>query len=234
MEIGNRIQELRKKKNISQEELSNVMNVSRQAVSKWESNLSAPDIEKIIDLCEYFDVSADYLLRGKEISKKLESSWVEFYPILSLVIKFLLMIVLYFLGAFIGGVFGVVVYIVFAALVYLLEKKLIETYSLDNNTIYYDLGVIFYSFPFIHILKTVVFQLFIKLLEVSQELALTLHRRNLHKSAFAVMYRSIKNFHESIYTSTWFPTVYLILIYVIVNYLMIRYIRKKRKQMNNA
>ena len=162
MEIGTRIQELRKKKNISQEELANSMNVSRQAVSKWESNLSAPDIEKIIDLCEYFDVSADYLLRGKEISKKLESSWVEFYPILSLVIKFLLMIALYFLGAFIGGVFGVVVYIVFAALVYLLEKKLIETYSLDYNTIYYDLGVIFYSFPFIHILKTVVFQLFIK------------------------------------------------------------------------
>lgn len=49
MEIGTRIQELRKKKNISQEELANVMNVSRQAVSKWESNLSDPDSEKIID-----------------------------------------------------------------------------------------------------------------------------------------------------------------------------------------
>ena len=74
MEIGNRIQELRKKKNISQEELANVMNVSRQAVSKWESNLSVPDIEKIIDLCEYFQVSADYLLMGKEKSKKFPSA----------------------------------------------------------------------------------------------------------------------------------------------------------------
>ena len=227
MEIGTRIQELRKKKNISQEELANNMNVSRQAVSKWESNLSVPDIEKIIDLCEYFDVSADYLLMGKETSKKLEGSWVEFYPILSLVIKLILMIALYFLGAIIGGITGVFVYIIFAALFYLLEKKLIETYSLNNKTIYHELGVIFYSFPFIHIFKNVPFQLFMKLLAFLQEYALTLHRRNLHKSAFAVMYRTIRNFQESIYTSTWFPTIYVILIFVIVNILIIRYIRKR-------
>ena len=109
MEIGTRIQELRKKKNISQEELANVMNVSRQAVSKWESNLSAPDIEKIIDLCEYFQVSSDYLLMGKE-TKKMNDTWKKFYPLLSLWVKVLALIAMITFSGFfmLSGLFPLV------------------------------------------------------------------------------------------------------------------------------
>ena len=66
MNIADRIQYLRKNAGISQEELAAKIGVSRQAVSKWESRQSLPDIEKIILLSEYFNVTTDYLLKGTE------------------------------------------------------------------------------------------------------------------------------------------------------------------------
>ena len=64
MNIADRIQQLRKSKGISQEELANSIGVSRQAVSKWESAQSVPDIEKIILLSDYFETTTDFLLKG--------------------------------------------------------------------------------------------------------------------------------------------------------------------------
>ncbi len=66
MHVGERIQALRKLKGLSQEQLADVAGVSRQAVSKWESNQSMPDVEKIIWLSDYFAVTTDYLLKGIE------------------------------------------------------------------------------------------------------------------------------------------------------------------------
>lgn len=66
MNMADRIQYLRKAKGISQEELADKAGVSRQAVSKWESAQSLPDIDKVIVLSEYFDVTTDYLLKGTE------------------------------------------------------------------------------------------------------------------------------------------------------------------------
>lgn len=66
MNISDRIQALRKSRGISQEELADKIGVSRQAVSKWESEQSTPDIDKIILLSDYFDVTTDYLLKGIE------------------------------------------------------------------------------------------------------------------------------------------------------------------------
>lgn len=66
MNMADRIQHLRKSKGISQEELADKVGVSRQAVSKWESEQSTPDIEKILLLSDFFDVTTDYLLKGIE------------------------------------------------------------------------------------------------------------------------------------------------------------------------
>ena len=66
MTLADRIQQLRKQKGISQEELADRVGVSRQAVSKWESEQSVPDMDKIILLSDYFEVTTDYLLRGIE------------------------------------------------------------------------------------------------------------------------------------------------------------------------
>lgn len=66
MNMADRIQYLRKNKGISQEELADKIGVSRQAVSKWESEQSTPDIERVIFLSDFFDVTTDYLLKGME------------------------------------------------------------------------------------------------------------------------------------------------------------------------
>ncbi len=66
MNLADRIQTLRKAKGISQEQLADKIGVSRQAVSKWESEQSSPDLDKIILLSDYFEVSTDYLLKGIE------------------------------------------------------------------------------------------------------------------------------------------------------------------------
>ena len=66
MKLSDRILELRRQKGISQEELADQLGVSRQAVSKWESEQSTPDIDKIILMSEYFGTTTDYLLKGIE------------------------------------------------------------------------------------------------------------------------------------------------------------------------
>lgn len=66
MNMADRIQYLRKTKGLSQEELADKVGVSRQAVSKWESEQSTPDIEKIIIMSELFEVTTDYILKGIE------------------------------------------------------------------------------------------------------------------------------------------------------------------------
>lgn len=66
MNISDRIQYLRKQKGFSQEDLADKVGVSRQAVSKWESEQSSPDIEKIIIMSELFGVTTDYILKGIE------------------------------------------------------------------------------------------------------------------------------------------------------------------------
>ena len=60
--MENKIAKLRKEKNISQEELAEVLSTTRQAVSKWERDESYPDVDKLKDLATFFNVSIDYLL----------------------------------------------------------------------------------------------------------------------------------------------------------------------------
>ena len=72
MNLADRIQHLRKVKGISQEQLADSLGVSRQAVSKWESEQSTPDVEKIILLSEYFETTTDFLLTGIEPAQESE------------------------------------------------------------------------------------------------------------------------------------------------------------------
>ena len=72
MNIGNKIKELRKQRGITQEQLANIIGVSFQAVSKWENNISLPDISILPVLASYFGVSIDELFNFniKEIEEK--------------------------------------------------------------------------------------------------------------------------------------------------------------------
>lgn len=62
MTIGAKIAACRKRAGMSQEKLANELNISRQAVSRWETGEAVPDTEKVIQLSRIFHVTTDYLL----------------------------------------------------------------------------------------------------------------------------------------------------------------------------
>ena len=66
MTLSEKIMNLRKKNGWSQEELAERLDISRQSVSKWESEQSTPDLEKVIIMSELFEVTTDYILKGIE------------------------------------------------------------------------------------------------------------------------------------------------------------------------
>ena len=65
MSLGSRIVELRNAQGLSQADLAEAMGVSRQSVSKWETDVSTPDLEKLQNLARYFDLTLDALVYGE-------------------------------------------------------------------------------------------------------------------------------------------------------------------------
>lgn len=63
MTLGDKLSKLRKENNFTQEQLASILGVSRQAISKWESDVAYPETEKLLRLGELYNVSMDYLLK---------------------------------------------------------------------------------------------------------------------------------------------------------------------------
>ena len=66
MTMAERLQRLRKEHHFSQEQLAERLQVSRQAVSKWENGQTAPDLDNIIAMSNLYEVTTDYILIGRE------------------------------------------------------------------------------------------------------------------------------------------------------------------------
>lgn len=64
MTLGEKIYGLRKNSGLSQEQLAEILNVSRQSISKWEGNVTYPEPDKLIAFSDYFQVSLDYLMKA--------------------------------------------------------------------------------------------------------------------------------------------------------------------------
>lgn len=74
MNLGEKLLQLRKEKHLSQEEVAEKLNVTRQTISKWETDQSTPDFDKILPLCELYGITANELLTGiKDETQKQES-----------------------------------------------------------------------------------------------------------------------------------------------------------------
>lgn len=71
MKFGDKLQNLRKASSLSQEQLADKLNVSRQAVSKWESNASYPEMDKLIAMCKLFKCSMDDLVNDEVKDKEI-------------------------------------------------------------------------------------------------------------------------------------------------------------------
>ena len=67
MNFSEKLLTLRKAKDLTQEQLAEKLDVSRQSVSKWESGQATPDLDKIVEISAIFDVTTDYLLKSSEI-----------------------------------------------------------------------------------------------------------------------------------------------------------------------
>ena len=79
--LAEKLYKLRKNSGLSQEQLAEKLNVSRQAISKWESGTAVPESEKLITISNYFEVSVDYLLKDDEEDKaKATDSSIEEKP----------------------------------------------------------------------------------------------------------------------------------------------------------
>ena len=74
MNIGEQINNLRKKHGLSQDDFANLFNVSRQTISNWENGKSYPDLEMIIKVSDYFKISIDELLKNDvQTVKKIDN-----------------------------------------------------------------------------------------------------------------------------------------------------------------
>lgn len=69
MNLGEKIYQLRNERNMSQGDLADRLDVSRQSVSKWENNTAVPDLDRLIKLCDIFEISLDDLT-GREKSER--------------------------------------------------------------------------------------------------------------------------------------------------------------------
>ena len=75
--IGSFLKELRKEKNLSQEELAERFNVSSRSISRWENGNTMPDISIIIELADFYDVDIRELLNGERKSENMKEELKE-------------------------------------------------------------------------------------------------------------------------------------------------------------
>ena len=73
MTFGERLYKLRQQANLSQEEIAEIMDVSRQSISKWENDKAYPEMTRLVYMSDFFQVSLDYLMRGVEAEEQKNS-----------------------------------------------------------------------------------------------------------------------------------------------------------------
>ena len=78
MSLGEKLLKLRKKKGLSQEDVADILHVTRQTVSKWETDQSMPDFDKVVPICNLYEISTEELFHdGVSVSKNEENIHIE-------------------------------------------------------------------------------------------------------------------------------------------------------------
>lgn len=107
MKFSEKLIDLRRKSGLTQEELAEKINISRQSLSKWELGTSTPDTENILKLSRVFNVSTDYLLLDEKSSEELKKN-LKLRKSLSLaliIVSIISLILLNIVASFFDGVF---------------------------------------------------------------------------------------------------------------------------------
>ena len=74
MSIGHKIKKIRNEKKVSQQKMADHLNISRQAISRWENDVSLPDITTLISIAKFFEVPLDYFSDDKIIESEKEDN----------------------------------------------------------------------------------------------------------------------------------------------------------------
>lgn len=120
MTIAEKIKKLRKDNNMTQEDLAEKLNVSRQTISKWETNIVIPDADNIVSICKLFNITTDELLDYKVESVQKKRQFIIDMGVL---------------------LFGIIGFIVFAIL--LMTNQIDETSSVITINAYGIVALIF-------------------------------------------------------------------------------------------
>lgn len=135
MGLGNKIVEMRKEKNLSQEQLAEKLEVSRQTISNWENGKFYPDIDALVKISKYFNISLDNLLSyDTEVLKYLKDSTDTVKSnknlLYAILLNIILLIIFVIIGIFLNENISVIVIIFtisiisFSYLFYQIIKKL--------------------------------------------------------------------------------------------------------------
>ena len=120
MTIADKIKYLRKENNMTQEDLANKLNVSRQTISKWETNIAIPDADNIVAISKLFNITTDELLNYKIETIQKKKQFILDMTVL---------------------LFGIIGFIVFAIL--LMTNQIDETSSIITINAYGIIAIIF-------------------------------------------------------------------------------------------
>ena len=121
MTIADKIKKLRKDNNMTQEDLAEKLNVSRQTISKWETNVVIPDADNIVSICKLFNITTDELLDYKVESIQKKKQFIIDMSVL---------------------LFGIIGFIIFAIL--LMTNQIDETSSVITINGYGIVALIFF------------------------------------------------------------------------------------------
>ena len=92
MNLSDNLKRIRKENNLSQEQLADKLGVSRQSVSKWESGIAYPEMDKVLQICKMFNLNIDELLNQNlkqvEVNKQSKSNINKFFFFLYLFSSF--------------------------------------------------------------------------------------------------------------------------------------------------
>lgn len=175
MNLKDNLKNIRKENNLSQEELAEKLGVSRQAVSKWESGISYPEMDKVIQLCELFNLNIDELLNKniKEVEKNNKSKLNinkyidDFLNYISKTIKMFASMtfkdkikclfeqcVIIFALIVIFGLLGILLESIFSNIIFLLPEKVAYVLSNMLESIYYLIAVIMSVIVVVYVFKT--------------------------------------------------------------------------------
>lgn len=128
--FASKIKELRKNQNLTQQDLADILKVSRSSISKWETKTSYPDITTLVQISDHFSVSLDYLLKGDvEMTGQLDKEVNRGRFILKWYIELPLFIISFFgitliLNNLLGIKFNIVTELITAIVFYCVYKYL--------------------------------------------------------------------------------------------------------------